>query len=201
MLLYLNALYLNQGHSFFAPTVGPCHIVRYELFDQNNQRIGEGLLPDKDKLWPRLYYHRFLMLADQLEMMGGAEGEAYKRKSLEAFARQLLRQNRKAQTVRVQLYAHYPLPLDYLALGTAEGYKRLNQEISSSSEPHHIDEQGYELAGEAIQRRSDLPPEPEPPPEPQKQSFAPTVPPNSNLNWHSERSNVANRWQGGGPRR
>ncbi len=133
--------------------------------------------------------------------MEGEEGEAHKRQSLEAFGRQILRENRNAQTVRVQLFAHYPLPLDYVALGTAEGYKRLNQEVSSSGKSHPIDEQGYQLSGEAIQRRSDLPPEPESPPEPEKQSFAPAVSPNSNLNWHSERSNVANRWQVGGPRR
>ena len=33
MQWYLDALYLNQGHSFFAPEVGPGHVIYYELFD------------------------------------------------------------------------------------------------------------------------------------------------------------------------
>src|SRR3954462_453269 len=36
MQWYLDALYMNQGHSFFAPDVGPGHLIKYELFDQTN---------------------------------------------------------------------------------------------------------------------------------------------------------------------
>src|SRR3954464_12877146 len=32
MQWYLDALYMNQGHSFFAPEVGPGHVIRYQLF-------------------------------------------------------------------------------------------------------------------------------------------------------------------------
>src|SRR4051812_8924528 len=37
MRWYLDALYLNQGHSFFAPDVGPAHLMQYECLDQNGQ--------------------------------------------------------------------------------------------------------------------------------------------------------------------
>src|SRR5215475_14042263 len=67
MLWYLNALYLNQGHSFFAPDVGPGHLIHYELFDQSGRLMEESSLPSKKEHWPRLLYHRYFMLADQAD--------------------------------------------------------------------------------------------------------------------------------------
>lgn len=202
MFMYLNALYLNQGHSFFAPYVGPGHVIHYEYFDAANQRVGEGTLPDIKEHWPRLLYHRYMMLGDQLDMMVGdkATSDARRKAYLEAFGRQLLRNNHSAQVVRVQLFAHYPLSADYALMGRAKGYQRLSQDMAREGDPHQLNEQGYELEAEAIQRRTDLPPEPDPPAETQKQSFAPAAQPSRPLNWQSERANVANRWQGG-PRR
>jgi hypothetical protein len=202
MQWYLDALYLNQGHSFFAPEVGPGHVIHYELFDQSNQRVAEGTLPDKKEQWPRLFYHRHMMLADQIDISpDNKEGEALGRRQLEAYARQLLRKNRGAQVVRVQLFAHWPLPTMYLSEGRAQGYQRLSKEMSQSGQKHPINDQGFELVAEAIQRRTDLPPEPDPPadPEPQKQSFAPPTT-NPNLNWRSDRPNMAERRPGGSRR-
>ena len=68
MQWYLDALYLNQGHSFFAPDVGPGHIIRYELLDQSGRAIEQGELPSRKEHWPRLFYHRHMMLADQSEL-------------------------------------------------------------------------------------------------------------------------------------
>jgi hypothetical protein len=203
MQWYLDALYLNQGHSVFAPDVGPGHVIHYELFDQANQRIGEGTLPDKKEHWPRLLYHRYMMLADQIDMQADDKqaGASAGRKQLEAYARELLRKNRDAQVVRVQLFAHWPLPSFYVEQGRPQGYQRLAQEMSQSGERHQINDQGFELVSEAVQRRSDLPPEPDPPadPQPQKQSFAPPAS-NPNLDWRSDRPNMAGR-RSGGPRR
>lgn len=201
MQWYLDALYMNQGHSFFAPDVGPGHILRYELFDRDNKLITQGTLPDKKEHWPRLLYHRHMMLADQSDVPANDQMDA-KRMYLEAYARHLLRPNRRAQTVRVQLYAHYPLPSFYAAEGRAVGYQHLMQEMNQGGQSHKIDEQGYELVGEGVQRRSDLPPEPDPPPEPepQKQTFAPAQAPNPNLNWRGDRPYVAGRRSGGVPR-
>ena len=119
MQWYLDALYLNQGHSFFAPEVGPGHVIHYELFDQSNQRVAEGTLPDKKEQWPRLLYHRHMMLADQLDLPADdkQEGEAMGRIQLEGYARQLLRKNRGRRSARVQLFAHWPLPSFYLEQG------------------------------------------------------------------------------------
>ncbi|MCI0332663.1 MAG: hypothetical protein L0228_05515 [Planctomycetes bacterium] len=141
MQWYLDALYMNQGHSFFAPEVGPGHLIRYELFDQSGQVMEKGEFP-KDE-WPRLRYHRHFMLADQADMPGSEESSKYwQRRYLEAYARQLLRTNEIAQTALVRRIAHWPLPRE-LAL----------------QQRTLTDPEGYELLMEVTQRRSDLGPE------------------------------------------
>ncbi len=141
MQWYLDATYMNQGHSFFAPEVGPGHLIRYELFDQSGRVLDQGEFP-KDQ-WPRLRYHRHFMLADQAGMPGNEEVNKYwQRRYLEAYARHLLRVNENAQSVRLRRIAHWPLPRE-LAL----------------QERTLTDPEGYELLMEVTQRRSDLPPE------------------------------------------
>jgi len=186
MRCYLDALYLNQGHSFFAPDVGPGHFIRYELSDQSNRVIATGTLPDKKEHWPRLWYHRHMMLADQVEMAG--DNPQLKRMVLEAFARHLLRTNKDAQVARVLLVAHYPLPTEFLlANGREQGYPRYKQELARFGNNRSFDNQGFELVGEATQRRSDLGPE----------ISEQSLNANPNLNWQTERVNVAGRWNGG----
>jgi hypothetical protein len=143
MQWYLDALYMNQQHSFFAPDVGPGNIVRYELFDQAGQLMEKGELPDRKEHWPRLRYHRHFMLADQADFSTNNEQyrKQWQRAFLEGFARQLLRDQEDAATVRVQRVAHWPIPRA-LAL---EG-RKIN------------DPQGYETQLEVTQRRSDLGP-------------------------------------------
>jgi hypothetical protein len=201
MQWYLDALYLNQGHSFFAPEVGPGHVIHYEVFDRNNRVIEEGTLPNKKEHRPRLFYHRHMMLADQADVPTDDDPRAinWQRKYLEAYARHLLRGNRDAQQARVQNYAHWPLPSSYVMEGRKRGYEMLMRDFAQQGQNRRIDEQGFELIAEAVQRRSDLPPEPE-----DQTSTAPKSPfpnqafrQNQNLNWQGERSNVADRWTGG----
>jgi hypothetical protein len=163
MQWYLDALYLNQGHSFFAPDVGPGHVIHYELFDRNNRVIAEGTLPDKKEHRPRLFYHRHMMLADQADVPtdDGPQSINWQRKYLEAYARHLLRVNKDAQSARVQNYAHWPLPSSYVMEGRKRGYEMLMRDFAQQGQNRRIDEQGFEMIAEAVQRRSDLPPEPE----------------------------------------
>jgi hypothetical protein len=145
MQWYLDALYMNQQHSFFAPDVGPGNIIRYELFDQAGQVVEHGELPNRKEHWPRLRYHRHFMLADQADFSSNNEQyrKQWQRAFLEGFARQLLRVNEDAASVRVRRVAHWPIPRT-LAI---EGRKI-------------TDPQGYETQLEVTQRRSDLgPPE------------------------------------------
>src|SRR3954468_1177592 len=117
MQWYLDALYMNQGHSFFAPEVGPGHLVRYQLLDQSGREIETGALPNRKEHRPRLLYHRYFMLADQSEVPANdkATRDLWQRKYLEAFGRQLLRDHVQAQTVVLRRYNHWPLPYNYMA--------------------------------------------------------------------------------------
>ena len=112
MQWYLDALYMNQGHSFFAPDVGPGHLIRYQLFDQSGREIEQGEFPNRKEHWPRLFYHRHFMLADQSELPSDDKQfrDYWQRKYLEAYGRHLLRINENAQSVRLQRFAHWPLP-------------------------------------------------------------------------------------------
>ncbi len=145
MQWYLDVLYLNQQHSFFAPEVGPGHIIRYELLDQSGRAIGQGEWPNRKEQWPRLFYHRYMMLADQADFPADNKEvrNLWQRKYLEAYGRHLLELNKNAQSVRLQRIAHWPLPRD-LAL---QGKKM-------------TDPQGYDVLMDITVRRSDLGPAP-----------------------------------------
>jgi hypothetical protein len=61
---------LSHGYGFFAPEVGPSHLVEYQLeFDPTEGKIREPMLdqfPDMSSQWPRLRYHRHFMLSEKL---------------------------------------------------------------------------------------------------------------------------------------
>jgi hypothetical protein len=178
MRLYLNAFYLNQAHSFFAPQVGPGHVIHFELYDQSNRVIDDGTLPDKKEHSPRLFYHRHMMLADQ------SEGPM-QRQFLEVFARHLLRTHKDAQVVRVRRYAEWPLPRSMATGDRNQGYRAFVQELAREGQNHNIGGDGRELVQpEVVLRRSDLPPDPSA----------------RTSNSQSDRPNVARGWSGGAPR-
>ena len=143
MQWYLDVLYLNHGYHFFAPDPGPGHLIRYELLDARGGVLEQSEFPNRKEQWPRLWYHRHFMLADQagLPKEDEQEAAAWQRKYLESYARHLLRTNEDAQSVRLRRIAHHPLP-PQLAL---EG-RKLN------------DPEGYQTLMEVTQRRSDLGP-------------------------------------------
>jgi hypothetical protein len=175
MQWYLDALYLNQGHSFFAPNVGPAHIIRYELQDQSGKVIEQGELPNRKLDWPRLYYHRRFMLAEQSELPIDDKPlhDAWERKYLEAFGRNLLRNNEAAQSIRLQRIVHWPLPRDLAEKGAKM-----------------TDPQAYDMQLEVVVRRSDLGPM-TPPPTNQSLNWQ-----GNRVVWPDNRTNVANRGMG-----
>lgn len=61
---YLDLLYLNHGYSFFAPEPGPSYVMEYEVH-RADDTVVRGRLPDAERHWPRLLYHRYFMLATQ----------------------------------------------------------------------------------------------------------------------------------------
>jgi hypothetical protein len=177
MQWYLDALYLNQGHSFFAPEVGPGHLIRYELLDQSGRVLETGELPSRKNHWPRLRYHRHFMLADQAGLPSDDKqaSDYWQRKYLEAYARHLLRINEAAYTARLQRVAHWPLPRDLAVPRQPPGAP------SPLPAKKLTDPEGYEVVMEVTQRRSDL---------------GPTAS-GQTLMWQGNRMGTAGRWMGG----
>jgi hypothetical protein len=160
MQWYLDALYLNQQHSFFAPEVGPGHMMHYELFDRSGQPLTSGDLPNLKEYWPRLRYHRHMMLADQAPSGDEPRDKQWQRTFLEAYARQILRDHPEAQAVRLRHYAHWPLyrELEVQArdpmIGRERAYQQFVKEMAQRGVT--IDARGYQLLMEVTQRRTDL---------------------------------------------
>jgi hypothetical protein len=153
MQWYLDALYMNQGHSFFAPEVGPSHLIRYQLLDQNGHEIEHGDFPSRKEHWPRLLYHRYFMLADQSEWPVGdkATRDLWQRRYLEAFGRQLLRQHVQAQTVVLRRYNHWPLPFNYVA-NAIKGLRNQIDQLNEQKRTTEADELSSKLVKEATTR-------------------------------------------------
>ena len=94
---YLNLAYINHGYEFFAPDPAGSHLIRYRIWDSGGQEIVSGELPSHDDHWPRLYYHRHLMLAAQTGDMGEESGRR--------FAQHLLRVH-GGKTIRLEWIYH-----------------------------------------------------------------------------------------------
>lgn len=73
---YLNLIYMNHGYEFFAPDPAGTHLISYRVTKPDGTSV-EGRFPDLEAQWPRLLYHRHMMLAEQTQMMGRASGQHY----------------------------------------------------------------------------------------------------------------------------
>ena len=80
---YLNLAYLNHGYQFFAPDPAGSNLIRYHVYDSGGAEIAAGQFPDLDDQWPRLFYHRHMMLAAQTGEMGEESGRLYARHLME----------------------------------------------------------------------------------------------------------------------
>lgn len=65
---YIGLTYLWHGYRFFAPDPGPGHSLRWSLVTEGGEML-EGRLPDAERDWPRLLYHRRFMIAEKLSGM------------------------------------------------------------------------------------------------------------------------------------
>ena len=122
---YIAAADLNHGYRFFAPNPGPSHLFRYQLtFDDGSTR--DGYFPSRAEHWPRLLYHRYFMLSENLNVLrpGAPTPDAQAAideasfRPFQAIARsyaaQLLRTSNAAR-IDWQLVRHYqPSPADVL---------------------------------------------------------------------------------------
>lgn len=73
---YVQVLYQNNGFHFFAPNPEGAHTVHYtlEYEDDATNVTKQGKFPHRG-IWPRLLYHRHLMLSESLAAMEGERRE------------------------------------------------------------------------------------------------------------------------------
>jgi hypothetical protein len=62
---YLQPLYLNHGHAFFAPEPGESTLLTFEAQREDGSVIAKGRYPTLD-IQPRLLYHRHFMLTEHM---------------------------------------------------------------------------------------------------------------------------------------
>ncbi len=104
---YSNPLYANQGYNFFAPEPPLNQLVRYQVFSETGELVVEGEFPNKEQQWPRLLYHRHMMLADQAGI-GLDQYEEPTELSLRSYGRHLLRTH-NGDEIQLDLVRHLPL--------------------------------------------------------------------------------------------
>ena len=92
-----------------SPAIG--YLIHYDLLDGRGGVVKQGSFPDSKQIWPRLRYHRFLMLASQCEVPAATESESkrWQQAILGCYARELFREKSDCQAVRVQRIDHIPL--------------------------------------------------------------------------------------------
>jgi hypothetical protein len=134
---YANLLYINNGYDFFSPDPSVSHLIRYEVFDKEGQSIAKGELPNRQQQWPRLLYHRYMMLVDQSNAPINAET------GWEARIADRLLEYYDGETIRlIKVRHHLLMPQEIL-----DG-RRLNEDST------------YEVLGQMDQRRQPKPVEP-----------------------------------------
>lgn len=134
---YLNLLYLNHGYEFFAPDPAGTHVIDYQV-TQADGTVVEGRLPSHEGQWPRLLYHRHMMLAEQTQMpaMGPQSGQQY--------ADHLATLYEGASHLQLRMHLLLPphqvannMPLDapstFRLIGEVEGRRRINANSESSA--------------------------------------------------------------------
>ncbi len=123
---YINLADLNHGYRFFAPNPGPSHLFRYQLtFDDGSTQ--DGFFPNRAEHWPRLLYHRYFMLSENLNVVWPGRDPSVDgltptddaqrpfQALAKSYAAQLLRSS-AAQRIDWQLVRHYqPPPADVLS--------------------------------------------------------------------------------------
>ncbi len=148
---YANALYLNHGYFFFAPSPGPSHLVEYDVEFKDGKKE-TFRFPDRQSQRPRLFYHRHLMLAEWLHANYPAtsapdwvpreeqqfQQENYQR-VVDSF-RQHLQQLHGSQRVTLRRLEHQLIaPEDYLQgerdLNASHLYQRLPVTAATETSP------------------------------------------------------------------
>ncbi|MEQ8208496.1 MAG: hypothetical protein RH917_01590 [Lacipirellulaceae bacterium] len=106
---YLNLTYLNHGYDFFTPNPTGSYLLGCVAYDAQGEVIAEEVYPDIKTQFPRLYYHRHLMLAAQGSEFGDDWSNLY--------GQHLIRKHDAARVVLTLAY-HRVLPPKQVLDGT-----------------------------------------------------------------------------------
>jgi hypothetical protein len=103
---YANLLFINHGYDFFSPDPGVSHLIRYEVYNDAGEKLASGQFPNRSEQWPRLFYHRHMMLVEQLFEPPGDDARA--KSSLNRIADRLMLVHGGVRA-RLQLLRHHLL--------------------------------------------------------------------------------------------
>lgn len=154
---YSDPLFLNQGYGFFSPDPGfASTLVAYKVYDDNNELVAEGTLPDRDRYWPRLRYHRHKMLADQVEL--GEPGRTPY--LLRGYARHLIRKHNAHRAEVTQIAHELVAREDFLGLPLPPAeppMPGMPEPIPQPREPRKLDDKStYHDVLTVLQTRDDV---------------------------------------------
>ncbi|MCA9239062.1 MAG: hypothetical protein KDA37_02630 [Planctomycetales bacterium] len=152
---YTSPLFFNGGYSFFSPDPPMSgQLIRYKVYGEGQQPIVEGEFPNRNNpkyatQWPRLWYHRHMMLVDQSGNMPILEppaeesadpqvreelqrrlAEQNHQLALRSFARHLLRKHR-GKAVQLELIEHMSLGFEAVREGVEPTDPRLYRVVKS----------------------------------------------------------------------
>lgn len=108
---YNQALFLNHGYHYFAPNPGASSLLEFETAMGDDVPQLE-LIPNSDSYFPRLRYHRFFMLAENVWSFGS---EA-RREFIEAYARHFA-EKMDTKSISVIAVSHDPAPMRRIIAG------------------------------------------------------------------------------------
>lgn len=108
---YNQALFLNHGYHYFAPNPGASSLLEFETQPDNDVPQIERI-PDPKAYAPRLRYHRFFMLAENVWAFGDDAQQDF----IEAYARHFS-QKLKSDSISVVSVSHNPAPMRRIMAG------------------------------------------------------------------------------------
>lgn len=109
-LPYNQLLFLNHGYHFFAPDPGPSTLISYQIDRPGNTPI-QGRIPDVS-IAPRLRYHRYFMLAENI----WGFPESMQEQVFRAYAKHFAAKH-DADQVQLNVISHRPSSISRILAG------------------------------------------------------------------------------------
>ena len=113
---YIELMYLNHGYRFFAPEPGPSTLISYTLTTADGETV-TGRIPDRKTMWPRLLYHRYFMLTENMNSFGIVGDDEFIPFGPESYARHLCAKF-DAKTVSLTRITHWFPTMEQVRNGT-----------------------------------------------------------------------------------